>query len=73
MVVLAKAVSGGLIPIGARLPSEAVSDAVYSSLKRAFVHTSSLGENSLAVRAGMATLDVVVCERLGERADAMGA
>lgn len=73
MVVLAKALSGGLVPVGALLSSEAVSDAVYSSLKRAFVHASTFGENSLAMRAGLATLDVLEHERLGERADAAGA
>lgn len=72
MVVLAKALSGGLVPVGALLSTEAVSDAVYSSLKRAVVHASTFGENSLAMRAGLATLDVLERERLGERADALG-
>ena len=59
MVVLAKALSGGLVPVGAVLMTEAVSNSVYSSLKRAFVHASTFGENSLAMRAGLATLDVL--------------
>jgi len=72
MVVLAKALSGGLIPVGALLTSETVSNSVYSSLKRAIVHTSTFGENSLAMRAGLATLDVLEQESLGERADVLG-
>jgi ornithine--oxo-acid transaminase len=72
MVVLAKALSGGLIPVGALLTSEAVSKAVYSSLEKALIHTSTFGENGLAMRAGMATLDVLEEERLGERATRMG-
>ena len=72
MVVLAKALSGGLIPVGALLTSEAVSDSVYSSLKRAIVHASTFGENALAMRAGLATLDVLEQESLGERAAALG-
>jgi ornithine--oxo-acid transaminase len=72
MVVLAKALSGGLIPVGALLTSEAVSDSVYSSLKRAIVHTSTFSENGLAMRAGLATLDVLEEESLGERAAALG-
>jgi ornithine--oxo-acid transaminase len=47
IVVLAKALSGGLMPVGAVLMSEAVSDSVFSSLGRAFVHASTFGENSL--------------------------
>ena len=72
MVVLAKALSGGLIPCGAVLMSDRIYDSVYSSLKRAIVHTSTFSENNLAMRAGLATLDVLDHERLGERTVAMG-
>jgi ornithine--oxo-acid transaminase len=72
MVVLAKALSGGLIPVAAVLMSDAVSDSIYSSLKRAIVHTSTYSENGLAMRAGLASLDVLKAERAGERATEMG-
>jgi ornithine--oxo-acid transaminase len=72
MVVLAKALSGGLIPVGALLTSDAVSDSVYSSLKRSIVHASTFGENGLAMRAGLATLDVLERCSLGERATRLG-
>ena len=72
MVVLAKALSGGLIPVGAVLMTDEIYDAVYGSLKRAIVHTSTFSENSLAMRAGIATLEVLERERLGERATMMG-
>lgn len=72
MVVLAKALSGGLIPCGAVLMSNRIYDSVYSSLKRAIVHTSTFSENNLAMRAGLASLDVLEQEHLGERAAAMG-
>jgi ornithine--oxo-acid transaminase len=72
MVILAKALSGGLVPVGAVLMSEAVSDSVFRSLKHAFVHASTFGENGLAMRAGLATLDVLERERLGENAVRMG-
>jgi ornithine--oxo-acid transaminase len=67
MVILAKALSGGLIPVGALLMSDAICDSMYSSLPRAFVHTSTFGENSLAMRAGLATLEVLESEDLGQR------
>jgi ornithine--oxo-acid transaminase len=72
MVILAKALSGGLVPVGAVLTTEAISDAVYSSLKRAIVHTSTYSENGLAMRAGLATLDVMDRESLGARGEALG-
>lgn len=65
MVILAKALSGGLVPVGAVLMSDEVCDSVYSSLPRAFVHTSTFSENSLAMRAGLATLEVLERESLG--------
>lgn len=72
IVVLAKALSGGLVPVGAVLMSDEVFDSVYSSLPRAFVHTSTFGENSLAMRAGLATLEVLEREELGRRAIEVG-
>jgi ornithine--oxo-acid transaminase len=67
MVILAKALSGGLVPVGAVLMSEEICDSVYSSLPRAFVHTSTFSENSLAMRAGLAALEVLEREELGPR------
>jgi ornithine--oxo-acid transaminase len=72
IVVLGKALSGGLIPVAAVLTSEAVSNSMFSSLRRSIVHASTYGEDSLAMRAGLATLDVLDKESLGERALALG-
>jgi len=52
MVVLAKALSGGLVPVSAVLMTDRVYNSVYSSLKRPIVHTSTFSENSLSMRAG---------------------
>jgi ornithine--oxo-acid transaminase len=72
MVVLAKALSGGLIPVSAVLMTDNIYRSVYSSLKRAIVHTSTFSENSLSMRAGLATLDVLESEKLGLRALELG-
>jgi ornithine--oxo-acid transaminase len=72
MVVLAKALSGGLVPVGATLMTDAVYDNVYSSLRRAIVHTSTFSENSLSMRAGLATLDVLETQSLGRSATELG-
>lgn len=72
MVILAKALSGGLVPIGAVLLSDPIYKSVYNSLKRAIVHTSTFSENGLAMRAGLATLDVLQSENLGPRALRLG-
>lgn len=72
IVVLAKALSGGLMPVCAVLMTDRVYRSVYSSLKRAIVHTSTFSENSLSMRAGLATLEVLVREQLGVRAMVLG-
>ncbi len=72
MVVLAKALSGGLVPVSAVLMTDEVYSSVYDSLQRSIVHTSTFGENSLAMRTGLATLDVLEHEVLGERAAVFG-
>jgi ornithine--oxo-acid transaminase len=68
MVVLAKAMSGGLVPSSAVLMSDDVCNSVYSSFKRAMVHTSTYSENGLAMRAGLTTLAILDDEDLGPRA-----
>ena len=72
MVVLAKALSGGLVPVSALLMSDAVHDSVFSSLGRAVVHATTFGENSLAMRAGLATLEILESEDLGVQAADLG-
>lgn len=68
MVVLAKALSGGLIPVGAVLMSDAVHGAVFNSLRNSIIHASTFGENNISMRAGLATLDVLERYELGDRA-----
>lgn len=72
IVVLAKALSGGLMPVSAVLMTDKVYRSVYSSLKRAIVHTSTFSENSLSMRTGLATLDVLEREQLGPRVMKLG-
>lgn len=72
MVVLAKAMSGGLIPSSAVLMTEEIYESVYSSLQRSLIHTSTYSENGLAMRAGLTTLDILEEERLGERSTQAG-
>jgi ornithine--oxo-acid transaminase len=72
IVVLAKALSGGLVPVSAVLMSDAIHSSVFSSFSRSIVHASTFSENSLSMRAGLATLDVLEGERLGERAVQQG-
>lgn len=72
MIILAKALSGGLVPVSAVLMTDEIYESVYDSLKRSIVHTSTFSENALAMRTGLATLDVLEGEALGARAAVLG-
>ncbi len=72
IVLLAKGLGGGLMPVGAVLMTEEVCRSVFTSIQRAFVHASTFGENALSMRAALATLDVMENEHLGERSTKMG-
>jgi len=72
MIVMAKALSGGLVPCAAVLMTDEIYKSVFHSLRRAFIHTSTFSENSLAMRAGLATMHVLQEERLATRADSLG-
>jgi ornithine--oxo-acid transaminase len=72
MVVLAKALSGGLIPVGAVLMSDGIYKSVFGSLRNAIIHASTFSENSISMRAGLATLEVLDHYRLGERSAYVG-
>jgi ornithine--oxo-acid transaminase len=72
IVILAKALSGGLIPSGAVLMTDPIYNAVYGSLKRSLIHTSTYSENGLAMRVGLAVLDTLEEENAGQRASEMG-
>jgi acetylornithine/succinyldiaminopimelate/putrescine aminotransferase len=68
IITVSKALSGGYIPVGAMLCSAKTSDAVFSSMDRAVVHSSTFATNMLAMIAGLATLQAIDEEYIVERA-----
>ncbi|MEN8129894.1 MAG: aspartate aminotransferase family protein [Pseudomonadota bacterium] len=72
IVVLAKTLSGGFVPMGAVLCKKWIYEKVFSSMQRSVVHSSTFSEGSLAMAAGLATLDVLDREGLIQRAETMG-
>jgi ornithine--oxo-acid transaminase len=72
MICLAKALSGGLVPIGAVLVSRTAFERVFDGMERAVRHGSTFGGNDLAAAAGLATLRVLDGEDLTARAERLG-
>jgi ornithine--oxo-acid transaminase len=67
MVLVAKALSGGYVPVGAVLATPAVFGAVFDEMERAVVHGSTFGGNDLAAAAGLAALSEIDDAGLVER------
>ena len=59
MVVLAKALSGGLVPCGAVLMSDAVCNSVYSSLQRGSSTLRPTAKTASRCVPALATLDML--------------
>jgi ornithine--oxo-acid transaminase len=72
MICVAKALSGGLVPIGGVLVSRRVRDRVFDGMERGVRHGSTFGGNDLAAAAALATLRVIDAERLVARAERLG-
>ena len=72
MVLLAKALSGGHVPVGAVLMRKWIFDKVFNRMDRAVVHGSTFSKNDLAMAAGIATLEVLKAERVTENAARTG-
>jgi ornithine--oxo-acid transaminase len=72
ILISAKALSGGYVPVSAVLSRRWIHDKVFSSLDRCVVHSSTFSENDLAMAAGLATLHVLRSERLVENAAVQG-
>ena len=73
LICVSKALSGGLVPIGAVLVSRAAFERVFDGMERAVRHGSTFGGNDLAAAAALASLRVLDSERLVERAERLGA
>jgi ornithine--oxo-acid transaminase len=59
MICMAKALSGGLVPIGAVLVSREAFDRVFDGMERAVRHGSTFGGNDLSAAVALATLRVL--------------
>jgi ornithine--oxo-acid transaminase len=72
LICMAKALSGGFVPIGAVLVSRSAFDRVFDGMERAVRHGSTFGTNDLAAAAALATLRVLERDGVVEHAARMG-
>ncbi|KAA9000489.1 putrescine aminotransferase [Affinibrenneria salicis] len=65
ILCLAKALGGGVMPIGATVATEEVFSVLFDN---PFLHTTTFGGNPLACSAALATINVLLTENLAEKA-----
>jgi putrescine aminotransferase len=70
IMTLAKALGGGVFPVGAVIATEAIWSKVFR--ENPFIHTSTFGGGEAACAAALAALDVITSERLDLRSAEMG-
>ncbi|WP_223881688.1 putrescine aminotransferase [Affinibrenneria salicis] len=70
ILCLAKALGGGVMPIGATVATEEVFSVLFEN---PFLHTTTFGGNPLACAAALATVNVLLSEKLPDRAAQNGA
>jgi len=72
IVTIAKALSGGFIPVGAVAMKPWIFSKTYKNMEHAVVHSSTYARNNMAMAAGLATLQVIDEENLIEKAAEKG-
>ena len=72
LVTVAKALSGGYVPVGAVIARSHVVEKVFDKMDRAVVHSSTFGQNVLAMTAGLATLHTIDAESIVDHAATTG-
>jgi ornithine--oxo-acid transaminase len=72
ILCVAKALSGGFVPVGVIMARPEIMACVFSSMERCVVHSNTYGQNDMAMAAALASLHVIEEEKLVENAAVMG-
>jgi putrescine aminotransferase len=73
VLVLGKALSGGLVPVSAYVTRRDLWKKAYGTLERYDAHCSTYSGGTLACAAALATLEIIERDRLASRAAELGA
>jgi len=72
VVTIAKSLSGGFIPVGAICYKKEIYNKVFHKMDRCVVHSNTFGRNTLAMTAGLASLQVLEDEGFIKNAELRG-
>jgi ornithine--oxo-acid transaminase len=73
IVCVAKALSGGYVPVGAVITTPKIMDSVFDTMEHCVIHSNTFGQNDLAMAAALATISVMEEDGLVENAERLGA
>lgn len=72
IVTIAKSLSGGYIPVSACIMRQSIYEKTFGPLDRCQIHSTTFGQNDMAMAAGLATLHVMDEEKIVERSARIG-
>ncbi|WP_031515339.1 aspartate aminotransferase family protein [Desulfofalx alkaliphila] len=72
ILCLAKALGGGMMPIGAYVTTDEIWQRAYGSIEKATLHTSTFGGNTMACAAALSTIETLYKEDLVNQAKEKG-
>jgi putrescine aminotransferase len=72
ILTLAKALSGGVFPIGAFVTTDEIWQKAYGTIEKATLHTSTFGGGNMACAAAIQTIETLYEENLPENAAEVG-
>ena len=73
IMVVAKSLGGGVMPIGAYVAREDVWKRAYGTRESCVLHTSTFGGNARACAVGLKAVEIIERDRLSEQAERKGA
>jgi len=72
IMCLAKSLGGGIMPAGLYITTDDIWRKAYGSMEKALLHTSTFGGNTWAAAAAIAALEIILEEKLAEKAQETG-
>ncbi len=72
IMCLAKSLGGGIMPAGVYITTDEIWKKAYGSMEKALLHTTTFGGNTWAAAAGIAALEIILEEKLADKARESG-
>ena len=72
IMCLAKSLGGGIMPAGVYITTDEIWKKAYGNMEKALLHTTTFGGDTWAAAAGIAALEIILDEKLADKARESG-